>query len=66
MTFIKMDAASLLVVRTLQTKCNMNNTKQKPNMKTQNYLNVTGLVNVLAQALQGHMGVLEFEMRLLI
>lgn len=35
-------------------------------MKTENYLNVTGLVNVLAQALQGHLGVLEFEMWLFV
>lgn len=61
-----MDDASPLVGWTLQTKCNMNNTKQKQDMKTQNYLNVTGLVNVLAQALQGHLGVLEFEMWLFI
>lgn len=61
-----MDDALPLVVRTLQTKCNMNNTKQKHNMKTENYLNVTGLVNVLAQALQGHLGVLEFEMWLFV
>lgn len=61
-----MDDALPLVVRTLQTKCNMNNTKQKRNMKTENYLNVTGLVNVLAQALQGHLGVLEFEMWLFV
>lgn len=50
----------------MQTKYNMNNTKQKRNMKTENYLNVTGLVNVLAQALQGHLGVLEFEMWLFV
>lgn len=31
-------------------------------MKTQNYLNVTVLLNVPVQALQGHWGVLEFEM----
>lgn len=35
-------------------------------MTAQNYLNVTGLINMLAQALQVHLGVLEFEMWLFI
>lgn len=39
-----MDDASPPVAWTLQTKCNMNNTKEGQNMKTQNFLNVAGLL----------------------